>query len=247
MSYQIPSLRIYVFGVIFYTPEYFRIGFIIIGLLSILTITYLTKYLPKLDAEERIGEEFKFKFDKEFKAILAIEALTTLAIQLAPEIVLLNYMLYILKLSFFEFMVVMAVSLISGSIIATYISEHINPIHKFKIIILNYILTIVWALIMYLNPSFTAIIIAYLILAFEDTPSFPFYRSWVFSKVPKEKASSLLSALSSYNRLIGLITPFLAGILATLHPTLPYLASLILFTATIPILIQQQKTYKANK
>ena len=139
-------------------------------------------------------------------------------------------------------MVVMAVSLISGSVIATYISEHINSIHKFKIIILNYILTIVWALIMFLNPSFAAIIIAYLILEFGDTLAFPFYRSWIFSKVPKEKASSLLSALSSYDKLIGLITPFLAGLLASLTPTLPYLASLILFIATIPILMHQQSS-----
>ena len=231
----------YVFGVIFYTPEYFRIGFIVIGVFSVLTISYLMKYLPRLDVEERIGEEFKFKFDTEFKAILAIEALDTLANLLAPEIVLLNYMLFVLGLSFFEFMIVMAISLIAGSVIATYISERINPKHRFKIISLNYILTTIWALIMFLNPSFIAIIIAYFILDFGDTLAFPFYRSWLFSKVPKEKASSLLSALSSYDRLIGVITPFLAGLLASLHSTLPYLASLILFTATIPILISLQK------
>ncbi len=230
------------FGVMFYTPEYFRVGFIVIGASSIFTILYLKKYFPKLDVKQRIGEGFKFKFDREFKAILAIEALDTLATRLAPEIVLLNYMIIVLGLTFFDVMIVMASSLIAGSVIATYISEQIDPIHRFKVISLDYILTTIWALIMFLNPNFIAIVIAYFIAEFGHTLAFPFYRSWLFSKIPREKASSLLSAISSYDRLIGIITPFLAGLLASLNPTLPYLVSLVLFIATIPILLSLHKT-----
>ena len=35
----------------------------------------------------------------------------------------------------------------------------------------------------------------------------------------------------------GLIAPLIAGLIATLHPTLPYLTSLVLFLAAIPILL----------
>ena len=103
-------------------------------------------------------------------------------------------------------------------------------------------MTAFWALIMFLNPGFLAIVFAYFIQSFGDSLAFPFYRSWIFSKVPSEKASSLLSALSSYDRLIGIVTPFIAGLLASLYPTLPYLASLILFIATIPVLLYLEKS-----
>jgi hypothetical protein len=227
----------YVFGVLFYAPEYFRIGFIIIGVSSVFTVLYLWRFLPRLDVDERIGEGFIFRIDREFKAILVIEALDTLASRLAPEIVLLNYMIIVLDLTFFDVMIVISSSLVAGGLLATYISERIDPKYRFKVISINYLFTVIWALIMFLNPSFMAIVIAYFIVEFGHTLAFPFYRSWLFSKIPGEKASSLLAAISSYDRMIGIVTPFIAGLLATFRPTLPYLVSLILFVATIPILL----------
>jgi hypothetical protein len=39
------------------------------------------------------------------------------------------------------------------------------------------------------------------------------------------------AAISSYRRVLGLITPLLAGFLASLHPTMPYARSLAVFIA----------------
>ena len=227
----------YIFGYVLNTPRYYRLGFIALGLSSIFTITYLLKFIPKLDIKERISiERFEFKIDKEFKLILVVEALVTLAWSIAPEIVLLNYVVNVLRLTLFEVMIVEA-AISVGAILATYLSERMGKNHSLEAIAMGYILVSLWALIMYMNPPFVFVVLAYFIARFGDILAFPFYRSWVFRKVPKERASSILSALSSYRKLIALVSPALAGVLASIKPTLPYLVSLLLFIASSIILL----------
>ncbi len=234
----------YVFGYIFNTPYHYRIGFILIGLSSTITIAYLVKYLPRLDVVERIGgEKLVFRVDREFKIILVIEALTTLAWMLAPEIVLLNYIVNVLGLTLFEAMVVEA-SISIAAIMATYVSERISRENRFKVIATGYIFISIWALLMYLSPPFIIVVLAYMIGRFGDTLAFPFYRSWLFSKIPKEKAASILSAITSYRRIITLFTPAIAGFLSYIYPVLPYLLSLTLFIATALTMIYMEKTAK---
>jgi len=231
----------YVFGYVLTTPEGYRLGFIAIGLSSLITITYLLTCLPKIDVEERVSAKgFRFRVNAEFKLILVIEALMTLAWALAPEIVLLNYVVNVLGLTLFEVMVVEAAISIA-SIVATYVSEHLSTKHRFEAIAIGYLLISLWALIMFLNPPFIMTVLAYSIARFGDVLAFPFYRSWIFSKIPKEKASSLLAALSSYRRLINLVTPAIAGFLAYIKPTLPYLVSLALFTTISLLLLTHQR------
>ena len=234
----------YLFGYVFNTPHHYRLGFIAFGLTSIFTIMYLLKFMPRLDVEERISvEKFEFRIDREFRLILVMEALITLAWSIAPEIVLLNYIVNVLGLTLFEAMVVEAAISI-GAIVATYISERIRQSHRFEAIAVGYILVSLWALIMSLNPPFIFVMLAYLIARFGEVLAFPFYRSWIFSKIPKEKASSILSALSSYRRLIALVSPAIAGFLASIRPTLPYLASLLLFITSSATLIVYRFKFK---
>ena len=215
----------------FNTPYHYRLGSIAFGLTSVFTIMYLLKFLPKLGVEERISaESFVFRIDKEFRLILLVEALLTPAWSIAPEIVLLNYIVNVLELTLFEVMVVEA-AISVGAILATYISEKASQRRRFEAIAIGYALVSLWALIMSMNPSFI-LVVAYFIARFGEVLAFPFYRSWIFSKIPKNKASSILSALSSYRRLIALISPAIAGLLASLRLTLPYLVSLVLFVTS---------------
>ncbi len=227
----------YLFGYMFNKPIHYRIAFILFGFSSVFTILYLVKTLPRMDTVERIkGEKLVFRIDKEFKIILVIEALMIIAWALAPEIVLLNYIINELKLTLFEVMVVEAAISI-GAIAATFVSERISSSRRFLAMAVGYLLVTLWALVMYLAPPFYIVIIAHLIGRFGETLAFPFYRSWLFSKIPSEKAASILSALSSYRRVITLFTPAIAGFLAYISPTLPYLASLFSFATIITIMI----------
>ncbi len=73
------------------------------------------------------------------------------------------------------------------------------------------------------------VLIIYAIGDFGNTFWFPFYRAWMFRLIPREKASEFHAAISSYRKVIGIVTPFVAGFLASLHATLPYAASLAFF------------------
>jgi len=234
----------YLFSYVFNAPHHYRLGFIAIGASSIFTIVYLLRFLPRLDLEERIGvERFEFRIDREFRVILLIEGLTMLAWSIAPEIVLLNYVVNVLGLTLFEAMVVEA-SISIGAILATYVSERISRRRRFEAIAAGYAMISLWALTMSLGPSFMLVVAAYFISRFGEVLAFPFYRSWIFGKVPKEKASSILSALSSYRRTIVLASPAVAGFLASIKPTLPYLASLLLFTASATASLTYARIYK---
>jgi hypothetical protein len=71
---------------VFDKPYHYRLGFMVFGLSSVFTILYLLKFLPRLDVEERISiEKFEFKVDREFRMILLVEALITLAWSIAPR------------------------------------------------------------------------------------------------------------------------------------------------------------------
>ncbi len=233
----------YVFGYILTTPEEYRLGFLAIGAVSFGTAIYLLKALPRLDRRERVEAEAPvFKVDKEFRLILLVEALVTAAWFMAPEFVLLNYVVNALGLTLFEAMVVeAAISL--GAIAATYVTDAISDEHMFRAMAVGYALITAWAAVMLASPPFPIVVAAYFIMKFGDTLVFPFYGKWLFSKVPKEKATTVFGALSSYKRLIRLFTPALAGLLAAMHPTLPYLASLALFAATAALMEYLFRTY----
>jgi len=182
-----------------------------------------------LNKEERIESTgFVFRIDREFKYILLIEALTTLAWGLAPSIVFLNYVINVLGKTLFEAMLA-EVSVSLGGLIATYITERAGKKHAKKFMVIGFALIALWAFIMLLQPPIIIVIPAYFVMKLGDTLVFPYYRSWLFSKIPKDKAPTVFAALSSYDKVINLFTPLIASFLATIQPLLPYGASLILF------------------
>jgi len=227
----------YLLGYVFNQPLHYRIGFILISISTAFTIYYLVKFLPPLDIGERIEPEgFVFRVDSEFRLILLLEALTTFAWTLAPAMVMINYVINVLGLSFFEAMLV-EVSVSLGAILATYVSDLFVDYNRFKIIGFGYMLISLWALIMFLNPPFPVVAVAYFISRFGNTLVFPYYRGWVFEKIPKDKSSSLFAAISSYNKVFALFSPAIAGFLASVYATLPYIVSLCLFIVSSVIMV----------
>ncbi|WP_148881923.1 MFS transporter [Thermococcus aciditolerans] len=221
----------YIFGYLYPGAENYRWAFLFFGLFSAVTVAYIWFFLPSVGREERITPEgFTFKVG-EFKVLLAFEALLTLAWALAPELVLINYVVFVLHKTVFEVTLIACASSIA-SIIGTYASERVPKGKGFQVIGLGMLINAVYALVMALSPPFWLALAVYALGDFGNTLWFPFYRSWQFSLIPKERASEFHAAISSYNRLIGLVTPFIAGALASIHATLPYAASLVLFLVT---------------
>jgi MFS family permease len=116
-------------------------------------------------------------------------------------------------------------------IAGTYASERVPKGRGFHAIALGMFLNAFYTFVMALAPPFWLALVVYAIGDFGDALWFPFYRSWLFKLIPKEKTTEFHAAISSYRRVLGLITPLLAGFLASLHPTMPYARSLAVFIA----------------
>ncbi|WP_456321327.1 MFS transporter [Palaeococcus sp. (in: euryarchaeotes)] len=218
----------YLLGYVYTKPEHYRMVFMGFGVLSAFTITYIWLFLPSVGKEERITPEgFTFRTG-EFKLLLAFEALLTLAWELAPEIVLINYVVFVLKKTIFE-VTLIAVASSLASILGTYASERIPKGKGFHAIGTGMMINAFYALVMALSPPFWLVLVIYAVGNFGDTFWFPFYRSWMFKLIPREKASEFHAAITSYRKIIGLVTPFIAGFLASVHATLPYAISFVLF------------------
>ncbi len=216
----------YLLGYVYNRPEHYRLTFLFFGLFSVVTVTYLWLFLPSVGKEERISPEgFTFKAG-EFKRLIAFETLLTLAWGLAPEFVLINYVVFVLHKTVFEItLIAVASSLLR--IAGTYVSERVPKNKGFHVIALGMFLNALYAFVMTLAPPpFWLALVVYAIGDFGNALWFPFYRSWLFKLIPKEKTTEFHAALSSYNRALGLVTPITAGFLASVHPTLPYGASL---------------------
>lgn len=218
----------YLLGYVYPGPESYRWTFIFFGLFSAVTVAYIWFFLPSVGREERISQKgFTFKAG-EFKLLLAFEALLTLAWELAPEIVLINYVVFVLHKTVFEVTLIACASSLA-SIIGTYASERVPKGKGFQAIGVGMLINAFYALVMALSPPFWVALAVYALGDFGSTLWFPFYRSWMFKLIPKEKASEFHAAISSYRKLLGLFTPAIAGALASIHATLPYGASLVLF------------------
>ncbi|ASJ00423.1 MFS transporter [Thermococcus gorgonarius] len=218
----------YILGYVYPGPESYRWAFIIFGLFSAVTVAYLWLFLPSIGKDERITPEgFTFRAG-EFKLLLAFEALLTLAWALAPEIVLINYVVFTLRKTVFEVTLV-AVASSLASILGTYASERVPKGKGFRAIAFGMLLNAFYALIMALSPPFWIVLAVYALGDFGTTFWFPFYRAWMFKLIPKERASEFHAAISSYRKVIGIVAPFIAGALASIHATLPYVFSLAFF------------------
>jgi len=218
----------YIFGYIYPGAENYRWAFLFFGIFSAVTVAYIWRFLPSVGREERITPEgFTFKAGK-FKLLLAFEALLTLAWALTPNLVLINYIVFVLHKTVFEVTLIACASSLA-SIIGTYASERVPKGRGFQAIGVGMFINAFYALVMALAPPFWLVLVIYALSDFGNTFWFPFYRSWMFKLIPKEKASEFHAVISSYRKVLGLFTPFIAGALASVHATLPYAVSFGLF------------------
>ena len=220
----------YLLGYVFPQPGHFRAAFLAFGAYTVLMAAYIWVLLPSVGVKERV-EPMAFVFRAgEFRLLLAFETLVHLAWGIVPELVLINYVVNALGKTLFEVTLIVAVYSL-GSVLATYLGERIPAERGFYAIAWGLVPSALFALVMAAAPPFSLVLLAYLAREFGDAFWFPFYRAWLFRLVPRERASEYHAALSSYRRLVALFAPGLAGALASLHATLPYAVSFILFVS----------------
>ncbi len=237
----------YLLGYIYPGPESYRWAFIIFGLFSVFTVAYIWRFLPSVGKEERLTPEgFTFKAG-EFRLLIVFETFITLAWALAPEMVLINYVVFVLHKTVFE---VTLVAVASGlaSILGTYASERVPKGKGFQALGVGMAINALYTLVMVLSPPLWIVLLVYALGDFGSSLGFPFYRSWMFRLIPKERASEFHAAISSYRKVLGMFTPLVAGGLASLHATLPYAASLAFFVLTgvmFAVLSRKERNFRS--
>ena len=228
----------YILSYIWPDLKYYRVTFIVFSIVSFAMVPYLISSLPRIDRRERlnIGGIRAKLYSKGFRMVVLIEALYILAFCLMPEFVLLNYVIFTLNKKLFHVMLIES-SMSISTIIATYIAEKLPKKYSFRNIALGISMLAAQTLIMAMSPPFLIVLATYFIGRLGDSIAFPFYRSWIFSNIPYDRVSEFHAALSSIRKTVALISPAIAGLLASIHATLPYALSFILFlTITITFL-----------
>lgn len=226
----------YILGYVFTQPKHYRAVFLFFGLFSAFTIYYIIRFFPSVGKKERISPEgFKFRTG-EFKAFLVFEALLSLAWNIAPGIVLINYIINSLKKTVFEVTLV-SVAMSLATIVGTYVSEKLKKERSFEIMAFGIGIYAFYTLVMSTSPPLWIVIAISALGELGDAIWFPFYRAWMFRMIPREKVSEIHAALSSYRKTIQIFSPFIAGWLASLSPTLPYMASFSFSLAASALLI----------
>ena len=226
----------YFLGYVFTQPKHYRAVFLFFGLFSAFTIYYIVRFFPSVGKKERISPEgFKFRAG-EFKALLVFETLITLVWSLSPEFVLINYLISELKKTVFEVTLV-SVAMSLSTIAGTYISERLRKERSFEIMAFGIGIYAFYTFVMSTSPPLGIVVAVYALGSFGDAIWFPFYRAWMFRMIPRERVSEFHAALSSYRKTIQIFSPFIAGWLASLNPTLPYTASFSFSIAASALLI----------
>lgn len=227
----------YLLGYIFTKPYHYRSAFLLFGLLTVFTVWYLWKFLPEAGEKERLSfEKFSFKFDRKFALFITVDSLITLAGSITPELVLINYVVFTLKKTIFEVTLIEA-GMAAVTIFVTFLTERAKNEWAGIYMISGLGSLVLYSLIMGSSPSFVMTLFAYVIMRFGSSLMFPFYRDWMWSFIPSERSAQLHGALSSLRRSIKIISPFLAGWQAFVHPVLPYITGAFLYSIAAALIL----------
>ncbi len=237
----------YLLGYIFTKPYHYRITFLLFGLFAVFTVWYLWRFLPEVGEKERLTfERFSFRFDRGFLLFITVDSLITLASSITPELVLVNYVVFTLKKTIFEVTLIVA-TMAAVTVFTTFLTEKARKEWAKFYMTLGLGLLVLYSLIMGFSPSFTVTLFAYTVMEFGSALMFPFYRDWMWSFVLPEKSAQFHGALSSLRRSIRIISPFLAGWQAFIHPVMPYITGGFLYSAAAVLIMVQSVKTRAGK
>ncbi|MCS7386648.1 MAG: hypothetical protein NDF55_07965 [archaeon GB-1867-005] len=63
--------------------------------------------------------------------------------------------------------------------------------------------------------------------------AFPFQRDILYSTIPEESKGTYMGVLSAASKVIGIVSPLIAGFIASIHAQLPYALSALLVVFSI--------------
>jgi len=243
----------YLLGFVFTSVEAMRLVFLISSLSSLFFAAYILKLLPDVFRKVKLRE--KSELSRELWPVIVAQVLIVFSFSITTGIVLDNYIYNILGLNIFFVIVVTAIAS-SSSLVASIVAEKINTDRRFQMLILSIIILVVYACSManlgFLNMSqyyiFGILLGLTILMGFGHTLWFIFHRSYLFRLIPEERRGAILGGISSLTRVLGVIAPATAGIIAyRIHPLATYyIQVIVLAVAALMYMLSRRINYKSN-
>lgn len=237
-----------IWGILYPTPNAFRIGFFIFGVYFLLASFIPLKFLPLVKKKISVEKEklnLLVLIPKELKIIMLIEIVLVLTWGIIPQIVLVNYVITELKGTLFHMTMIEVIISIVIIVSARFIKDTSKK-HTFTLLIGATFIMMVYTGLMSFASTFLRVLLAYGILAFGDTIWHPYHQSMLFHYVPEKRRGEFFGAFTSIKRSVEIFLPLLAGFIAhNVHPLANYAVSFCLFLIVIflYLYLKMLKTY----
>ena len=198
-----------------------------IALTSIIFILLPLYWLQKVEVtriEKEEKEKAKIRFSGKLLLLALILIMLSVAYSLAPTFVLVNLFIENFGGGLFEIGVYESIVGFTMALFALPLLK-VDKKHGKKLTIAGLLLIALAFIILGASKDFLLAFISAFLSSVGEAIMTPFYMDALFSQIPKELKGSIIGGIAGIRRVINLTTPFIAGILAGISPSLPYLIS----------------------
>lgn len=230
----------YALGYLCSTPACFRASFLVLAIYGFILTPYIMLFRPARLHEEP-GEKEEKEGWRKYSVFLAAEALFAAAWSLAPSLALVYLVAERYGGNMFHIALAEA-SISLATLVGAEITDRVRVEKAFKALQAGTLVTLAGIAALILGDTLPLLLAGAFTTRLGDTVVFVFKRTWLFGLMGRREASMITAYLSSFRRVISLLSPLLAGLLAYLDPRTPYLACLLLLASTIPIYAYAQRS-----
>ena len=240
----------YVFGALCPSLDCIRKGFLAFAVADAMLALYVLRFFQpvilKEEGEESILEDLKALAEVlrgRLRLYLAVNVLYLLAWRLLPTFVIVNYVVEEYGGSLFH-VALLEASMSLAAVASMLAVSRVPERRGFEAMMASTVGVAAATLAFYAKPPFEALLLlAFAARAF-DSAWLVFNRSWLFRTISREEAALVSAGVSALSSTALLATPLVSGALASLSPSLPYLAGFVLMASTVPLLAKARVAWR---
>ena len=206
--------------------ENLELSLLVIAVLSLFYAYIPLGWLPKVGEKVKLRKESKDKegIPRELIPLALILILLSVAYSLAPTFILVNLLIEkfgggLFHIGIYESIVGFTMAFFMFPLLKVDKSKG-----RILALIGIFLIAVAFGILGFSTEIFHVFISAFAFSLGESIMT-PFYLDALFSNIPEEAKGSMLGALAGIRKIINLGTPMIAGFLAGVSPSLPYIAS----------------------
>ncbi len=224
----------YFLGYVCSCPECFRLLFLFFAVYQAAMIPYIYMFFRPVVLEAEREERVTLRGWRRYCLYVLSDVLFTLGWSFAPSLALVYLVVEWVDGNMFHVALIEA-AISTATLTGTVVVDRISERRAFLALQLGTLVTLAGLSVVVLTNEFVIVLFAFYVIRLGDTLVFVFRRAWLYSIMGVKEASTVSAALSSVRRAISVVSPLLAGALASIDPRAPYIACLVTLALTIPV------------